>query len=260
MRSICLSAFLALTSVLHAGTSAPAIPYTPVLPPPAQDSLWNFRIAPYGWITAVNGDISLGRLSAPVDISMHDTLDTLEMAFMGMFEVSYGKWSFGVDTIYGKTSSDTETRGLIFDSFRFEQKQWIITPTLGYRVVDTGSYHMDITAGARVTALEAELTGRFRGPGETSTSKDTAWVDPIIGLRGQANFNPQWFFRYNGDIGGFGVSSDLVWQAFAGFGYNVSEHCSVALGYRGLGIDYSKDTFATDTVTHGPVIGMEFHW
>ena len=32
---------------------------------------------------------------------------------------------------------------------------------------------------------------------------------------------------------------------------------SAAIGYRGLGVDYSKDSFSVDTVSHGPVIGLE---
>lgn len=62
------------------------------------------------------------------------------------------------------------------------------------------------------------------------------------------------------DIGGFGASSDLVWQAFAGIGYNFTPSVSGVVGYRGLGIDYEKGRFAMDTVSHGPVIGLEIRW
>lgn len=254
-------ASLAIAGSLQAGPSAPVAPSVALPPPVApSDDLWHFRAAPYGWLSAIDGDISIGRLSAPVDISISDTLDSLDMAYMGVFGVSYGKWSLDTDVIYAKTSSDIQAGGILFDSFRYEQKEWIITPTLGYRVIDNGSYHMDVFAGARFTVMEADLVGRFEHGGQTNAYKDTSWADPIIGIRGQANFNSQWFFRYNGDIGGFGVNSDLVWQAFAGFGYNFNQYCSVALGYRGLGIDYSKDNFAMDTTTHGPVIGLEIHW
>ena len=65
------------------------------------------------------------------------------------------------------------------------------------------------------------------------------------------------FFRYNGDIGGLGVSADFAWQAFAGFGYHFTENVSAAIGCRGLGVDHSKDSFSMETVSHGPVIGLE---
>lgn len=251
----CFAALTLLTtSAVQGGTTAPQAP----LPPPAPaDEGWWFRAAPYAWVTATEGDIGIGALSAPIDISISDTLDTLDMAFMGVFEAGYGRFSVGLDMIYGKTSDDFSAGGRIFDSFRFEQKEWILTPFAACRVIQKEGYHMDVFAGARIVFMEAELTGRLVGPGELHSSQDTDWADPIIGIRGQADFADRWFFRYNGDIGGFGVSSDLTWQAFAGIGYRFTENVSAALGYRGLGMDYSKGNFTYDVVSHGPVIGLE---
>lgn len=248
-----LSAALALTSAAHAGTTLP----TPSVPSAPAQSDWWFRAAPYAWVPAMTGDIGIGPLSTPVDISMSDVVSTLDMTFMGLFEVGKGDLSLGVDVIYSKNSQDIDGGNRIFDSFRFEQKQWILTPYLAYQLIDTGRYHMSIYAGARFTILEAELTGRFVGKGELKHISDIDWVDPIIGIRGQADLSDKWFFRYSGDIGGFGISSDLTWQAFAGFGYNITPNVSTAIGYRGLGIDYSKDDFSMDVISHGPVIGLE---
>jgi len=249
-----LLAFFALTLGAHAGTPMISPMVTPAA---ASGNGWWFRAAPYGWVTAINGDVGIGPLSAPVDISMSDTLDSLDMAAMGVFEAGYGRWSFGVDVIYGKTSQDIGGGGRFFDSFRYEQKQWVITPMVAYRAIETDRYHMDVFAGARIMILEADLTGRFVGGGQETRGTDTSWVDPIIGIRGQAELGDKFFFRYNGDIGGFGVSSDLTWQAFAGLGYHINEAVSVAVGYRGLGVDYSSGSFSLNTVTHGPVIGLE---
>ncbi len=244
----------ALTASLQAGTDNSKAPVMTTAP---EEDHWHFRFAPYGWVTAIEGDVRIGQLSAPVDISMADTLDTLDMAYMGIIEASYGRWSFGLDTIYGKTSQDIGGGGILFRSFRYEQKQWIITPTVAYRVIEKPGYHMDVLAGARITSLEAELTGRLVGGGELVAERDKSWVDPILGIRGQADFNDQWFLRYNGDIGGFGAASDLNWQAFVGIGYNCTPNVSVAVGYRAIGVDYDEGRFAMDTVSHGPVIGLE---
>lgn len=225
-------------------------------PPPADDGWWG-RSVLYGWVTAIEGDVAIGPLSAPVDISMSDTLDSLDMGFMGLFEAGRGDWSLGLDVVYGKTSQDIGAGDLLFDSFRYEQKQWLLTPFVAYRAVETEGYHMDVFAGARITVLQADLTGRFAAGGQETRGVDTEWVDPIVGIRGQAALTESVFFRYNADVGGFGVSSDLVWQAFAGIGYKVNDSMSIAVGYRGIGIDYGKDDFTMDTVSHGPVIGLE---
>lgn len=250
-----------LPLILLSGSALAGTPAkNPVPMTTAQEEQWQFRFAPYVWVTAIEGDVGIGPLSAPVDISMSDTLDSLDMAFMGLLEASYGRWSLGVDFIYGKTSQDIGGGGLIFDSFRYEQKQWIITPMVGYRVIETPGYHMDLFAGARIMVLEADLTGRFARGGQQTAGTETDWVDPIVGIRGQADLSDKWFFRYNGDIGGFGAGADLDWQAFAGIGCHVTDSVSVAAGYRAIGTDYDEGGFTMDTVSHGPVIGVEIRW
>lgn len=250
-------ALITLTGAVHAGTPVPATP--PMTTAPASSDWW-FRTAAYGWVTAIDGDMSVGSLTAPVDVSMSDTLSSVDMTYMGIFEAGYGKWSLGVDLMYAKLSQDIGGGGRVFDSFRLQQKQWLITPVVAYRAVETDGYHMDIFAGARITAVEVELTGRFVGSGEISSVHDTSWVDPIIGIRGQADLTDKFFFRYYGDIGGFGVSSDLTWQVFAGLGWKVNDKVNVAAGYRALGVDYTTGRLTLDTVTHGPVLGLEVHF
>ncbi len=247
-----LAAFAAATALAGPPISTPPVPIES-----AVESGWWFRIAPYGWVTAIDGDLRVGPLSAPLDVSMEDTLEDMDMAAMGILEAGYGRFSMGVDITYGKVSQEFDGGGLLFRSFRLEQKQWIINPTVAYRVIETDGYHMDIFAGARINVIEAELTGRFARGGEVAGSADVDWIDPIVGLRGQAELGDRFFFRYNGDIGGFGVSSDLTWQVFAGFGYHFNHWLSIGLGYRAIGTDYSDGDFELDTITHGPVIGLE---
>lgn len=250
-----LIAFISLAACVQAGTE-PAPTPPPVTTAPSSGDWW-FRVAPYGWLTAIDGDVGVGPLSSPVDISMSDILDSVDMTYMAVIEAGYGRWSLGVDVTYAKLSQDIAGGGFLFDSFRIEQKQWMLTPILAYRAVETETYHMDVFAGTRTTILDVELTGRFAHGGEATAGRDTDWTDPIVGIRGQAALSEKFFFRYYGDIGGFGVSSDLTWQTFAGIGYKISDNIGVAAGYRALGIDYSKDGLSIDTLTHGPVIGLE---
>jgi hypothetical protein len=250
---------LAAAPAVVAGPDSSPVDPPPITAPPPEGGWW-FRVAPYAWVTAVEGDVSIGPLSAPVDITMSDTLEDVDMAYMGVIEAGYGRWSLGLDAVYAKTSDDIAGGGRIFDSFRWELKEWLVTPFVGFRLIETDNYRMDVFAGGRWTILDTELTGRFVRGGEQTAQRDTDWIDPIIGIRGQAELGGGWFFRYNGDIGGFGTSSEFIWQAFAGFGYHFNETCSLGFGYRGLGIDYDKGSFSMDTVTHGPVIGFEFRF
>jgi hypothetical protein len=70
----------------------------------------------------------------------------------------------------------------------------------------------------------------------------------------------RWFLQGGGDIGGFEVNSDLIWQANLAIGYRFTESLSGLVGYRGLGVDYSDGNSLVDTVAHGPAIGMTFRF
>jgi hypothetical protein len=244
---------------LDAGT--PAIPDSNLAP---VESDWNFRIAPYGWLPAVDGDVEIGRFGAPAEISFSDTLDHLDMAVMLVAEASYKRWSLNTDFVYSDFSNEASRAGLpgglLLRSIHFEYTQWVLTQTLGYRVIEADQHRMDVFAGARITSFDGTLTGRFALGFELQRSADDIWTDPIIGIRGRHELGQGFFCRYNGDIGGFGVSSDLTWQAFVGLGYDINPNLSVALGYRGMGTDYSEGPFTVDLIHHGPVIGLEFRF
>jgi opacity protein-like surface antigen len=121
--------------------------------------------------------------------------------------------------------------------------------------VKTDTLGLDLFAGARVNWIDAQLSSPT-----DSRSADKTWVDPIIGARFQSALSEKFFFRALGDIGGFDVSSELTWQAMAGFGYRVMDNGAILLGYRGIGTDYTDGGFTYDVVTHGPVIGFEYHF
>ena len=258
LTALLLTATVTVTLTAHAGTE-PAPGPAVITPTPAAEGWW-FRAAPYGWVTAIEGDMRIGPLSTPVDVSMKDALEDLDMAAMGILEVGYGRWSLGADITYVKVSDDIGGGGRLFQSFRMEQKQWVINPTVAYRAIETDGYYMEVFGGVRVNILEADLTGRFVGGGQETRGANVDWVDPVIGVRGQAEITDRWFFRYNGDIGGFGAGSDLTWQAFAGLGFRLNDHVSLGLGYRALAVDYNKGAFALDTLTHGPLMGLEVRW
>jgi hypothetical protein len=256
--AISVSIAVLTTPALLAGTSQPSATADQfVMESHCSESDWWFRAACYAWVTAIDGDLAIGPLSTPVDVTMSDTLDTLDMAFMGVFEAGRGKWSLGMDVVHAKNSDDVPAGGLIFSKFDVELEQWVLTPFVAYRAVETEDYRMDVFVGGRAVFYDAGITGRFVKGGSVSVGGDTDFVDPIIGIRGQAELTDKFFVRYNGDIGGFGASSDLVWQAFVGFGYHFNPSVSAAIGYRGLGIDHDSGSLQLDTVNHGPVIGLE---
>ena len=85
-------------------------------------------------------------------------------------------------------------------------------------------------------------------------SRDDWWFDPCVGLRTRYNFNKTFYTAVRGEIGGFGVSADLMWQVEGVLGINLSRNIFTEIGYRALSVDYDQDGLLLDTVTHGPQI------
>jgi opacity protein-like surface antigen len=91
-----------------------------------------------------------------------------------------------------------------------------------------------------------------------SFSETKAWADPVIGARLRAAAWGRWIFVLTGDVGGFGVSSDLTWQVFGGVAYEISDRWSAKIGYRALGVDYTDGGFKYDVIMHGPLLGLGY--
>jgi hypothetical protein len=85
-------------------------------------------------------------------------------------------------------------------------------------------------------------------------SKDDFWFDPYVGLRGRYNFNKTYYTGVRGEIGGFGVGADLMWEVEAVVGINLTRSIFTEIGYRALGGNFEENNFRFETVMHGPQI------
>ena len=87
-------------------------------------------------------------------------------------------------------------------------------------------------------------------------------VDPLVGLRFTTPLGEKWNFQVAGDVGGFGLGSDLAVNVWPMVGYELSPGAQLAFGYRVLYMDYDSgtgaDRFEYDVLTHGPVLGAVF--
>ena len=104
--------------------------------------------------------------------------------------------------------------------------------------------------------MEKELRARLPEHG----SQDKNWVDPFLGFRARWNLTEAFYLTGRTDVGGFGVGSDLTWQASASAGYRIGDNWSVEAGYRWLDIDYSDNQFAMNLAERGMFfnVGYDF--
>jgi hypothetical protein len=226
----------------------------------APSAAWWTRITPYGWLTATEGDMGVANRVAPVDISMADTLEDLEIAMMLAIEGGYDRWVIGVDAIYAESSASAALPAIAapFTRASVDFDQFFGRAHAGYQVVSADNRTLTAFAGIRYNDISTSLSLDNSGGPDFAADGGKSWVDPIVGLHGMWDINDRWFLQGGGDIGGFGAGSDLIWQANLALGYRFTDSISALAGYRGLGVDYQSGGFLVDTVAHGPAFG--FTW
>jgi len=99
-----------------------------------------------------------------------------------------------------------------------------------------------------------QLAVRLNKSLSQTLSKDDFWFDPYVGLRGRYNFNKTYYTAVRGEIGGFGVGADLMWEVEGVVGINLTRSIFTEIGYRALGGNFEERDFRFDVVMHGPQI------
>jgi hypothetical protein len=109
-----------------------------------------------------------------------------------------------------------------------------------------------------VSAAEVNIANQIAGilnhKLDQTLSKDDYWFDPYVGLRSRYNFTKTYYTAVRGEIGGFGVGADLMWEVEGVIGINITRSIFTELGYRALGGNFEENDFKFDVVMHGPQI------
>ena len=240
-------------------------------PEGGEPKTWQFEFTPYLFAAGLNGKTGMNRVTADVDMSFDDILNNLDSAFMGLFEVRKGPWSFGIEGVYFKLNNEKtsswqgpqgDTGSGTLEATMTEQ---IYQLSAGYRLADD-RVKVDLMGAARATLLDTELnlivtTGSSLLPdGSYSTSASKSWWDPVMGVRVLVPLAEKWTAVGYADIGGFGVGSDLTYQLLAGVNWQFSRVVSAKIGYRYLYQDYEDDDFVWDMTASGFYLGFGFRF
>ena len=223
---------------------------------------WEFNLAPfYLWAVTIDGDVTTGTSVVPITFPFSDIIDNLEAAFIVHFEGMYkSKWGFLIDTNYLDISSDVNLPAPINRPANVDFNATLAEFSGLYRITE-GDHNLDLIAGLRYTKLENKAN---LDTGSTLVDASQDWLDPIIGLRWRWNFADRWHLITRGDIGGFGIGSDLALQGSAVIDWQPFKYVSFLAGYRAIYQDYEDgsgpDLFRFDATMHGPVLGINFRW
>ena len=212
---------------------------------------WDWRLSPlYYWSLNVklNEEYDGGGGQPPTDPP--PTRFSFEGAFSGNFEGVYNdKLGFIFDVVGAKLANTGENFKLDFD--------YLQTEIDGYYRFPFDSQSVDLLAGARYYSADSKLE-------PTPLKADVSWVDPIVGARWNWDISDKWSTSLRGDIGGFGVGSELSAQAVAIVDWHPWQHVSITGGIRALRVQYDTDkgaeSYELDLTVWGPLLGLSFRW
>src|SRR6476469_6785103 len=122
--------FVLLVAATSAGLTAGPVESSkdvPVVQTPPEKP-WSFDLVSYGWMSGVNGTISIGAQTADVDVPFTEVLKHLDMGVMMAAELRYKRWSFTGDFIYARLHDDiAPPAGILFSGTHEVLKETIIT-------------------------------------------------------------------------------------------------------------------------------------
>jgi hypothetical protein len=226
---------------------------------------WTFQVAPYLWLPALDGTVTVRGRSADVDQSVGDTIDalfdSLKFAALGRAEARRGDAFLTLDLLYLDLGENVQTD--IGAGVTVRAKQLILAFGGGYHLLDwswTGAgqptVSVDVLAGGRFVDLDSGVTIENL----VDVDRSESWLDPFLGARLKVGIIDRLSVVVSGDIGGFGVGSHFTWNMVAILAYQVSQRISVGAGYRILDMNFSEgkgsEKFEYDVQMRGPLLGF----
>lgn len=224
---------------------------------------WHFLTDVYLMFPNIDGETGIGELLVPIDASAGDVFSNLKIGGMFYFEAQTSKWALTSDIVFMNLNEDI-TPGKLIESGEVTGKQFIWEAAALYRLAP----FWEVGVGGRLNNLEVDIDANRRvlpsGTEAVSGSKTATWYDPIIITRLATDINNKWLFQFRGDVGGFGIGSDITWQLGGYVGYRFTKVFQLTGGYRILSMDYNKDVKNTQFVFNvdefGPVIRLGFNF
>lgn len=219
----------------------------------AQD--WSGQVTLYGWGAGVTGDFTpfTGAPTLSFEKSLSEVLEDLDSAFFATALARRGDFVLFGDLTYTSSSRS----GLVAPGVTASGKVTLRSLTLAAgKRFDVGSdTTLDLLGGLRAWKLDGRVSVP---PAAISVSPGADFVDPILAARVNTRLNDRWSVLSYADIGGFGVGSDLTWQAAVTANYQATDRLFLSVGWRHLNVDYSDRGTVFKGAMTGPVVGATF--
>ncbi|WP_455207041.1 hypothetical protein [Kaarinaea lacus] len=213
----------------------------------------HYEVTPYLWAASIKGTAAVsGDESPPIDSDYNFfSLNNLDGVASATITARGQQWEFLFDFLY-----------VAYEDTFFEGSILQITPRLEGRIFEfAGAYnpdsvkHLNVVAGLRKQDIDVELSFLNRTP---RVSVD--WIDPFIGVIYSPPLNENWSLSLRGDIGGFGIESDMAVNAEAMVRYQFGKTFSANFGYRYLKVKFKDNILVYDLSLDGLLFGLGIHF
>lgn len=211
---------------------------------------WAVELTPYLWAAGLDGDTAADGAGSEIDTDYRFfSLENLDFTLGTAVEARKGRWGMLYDAMYAGFSDAFErspVRSEVEISGGFLEAAGALAARNGRP--------LELLFGLRYVALKATVD---IAPLPRASARET-WLDPLVGLRYVHAFNDRWSVTLRGDIGGFGVSSELATNVAATFGWRIGDRVTLRGGYRLLQMDFDGDSLVLDAILQGYVLGASW--
>ncbi|MEP0963808.1 MAG: hypothetical protein ABJL72_17850 [Roseobacter sp.] len=216
----------------------------------AQD--WNYTVTPYLWAPALNLNLDVGP-NPPVS-GETNVLEVIDGALLLQGEARRGKWSILGEFNYLNLSDDFgEGPGGVTAGWRVQGT--MIALAAAYAVHENKDTRVDVLGGVRAWNLDTTTT-----VGNAKATKNSNFIDPMIGVRFETPFGKKAKFSGLFNIGGGNFGSDRQLETTAQIKWPVRDTMTFALGYRYLSLDFDEDNVIMDASLSGPFAALSFNF
>jgi hypothetical protein len=218
---------------------------------------WHLVATPYLWFPGVHGTVGVGDRDASVHASPGDLLSHFRFGLMGTLEARYKRLVLPVDIVWVRLGDEKALPGpnLGSTTANVKVKEFILTPKIGFRIVNQEKLKIDALTGFRYWHLGQNLQFSPSILG-LNISGSQNWVDPLVGGRIEAALSSKVVVNILGDVGGWGAGSQLDYQVVGILGYRIKPKWTLQAGYRYLDVNYRSGSSILDTATAGAVFGV----
>ncbi|MEL6117616.1 hypothetical protein P0Y67_20665 [Photobacterium sp. SP02] len=215
---------------------------------------WTYSAEVYALGAGVDIKTTRGQSTAA---DFDDIIDNLEFALFGSFAAKRDRLALIANILYvDLQDSEVNSRDSMTRRVEVELKTVVTTLAAGWEFNRSDTYVIHGVLGARLLALDTDLTAEVDSLGASYFNESTEVWDAVIGVQGRAELSNQWYLSYYADIGT--GDSDLTWQAVTSVGYRF-ENLDIAFGYQYLKWQFNE-MLLDELEIAGPALGLRFHW